>query len=101
MLLTEKETTRKELRKQKIPIDKQGEKKFNHFKLKYSLTVIGYFILLGVLTLIFGWDTMEPITYFLGSLGIILCVLYPIICGENINLLVFFQNKEIEFKNKA
>jgi hypothetical protein len=100
-LLTEKELNRKELENQKIPIDKQAVKKFNFFKLKYSIIVIVYYILQVVLTISIGWDIMEPFIYFFGSLGIILSLLYPMIYGKNINPLVFFQSKKEELKNRT
>ena len=100
-LLNEKTRTKKDLAKQKIPIDKQGEKNFNFFKLKYAIIVIGYFIGLAILTSVFGWNVMEPITYFLGAIGIITSLLYPMIYGKSINPIVFFKNKEIDIRAKA
>ena len=100
-LLNEKTKTKIDLAKQKIPIDKQGEKNFNFYKLKYATIVIGYFIGLAVLTSVVGWNIMEPITYFLGSVGIIISFLYPMIYGKSINPAVFFNNKEIDMRANA
>jgi hypothetical protein len=99
-LLSEKQTTIVELSKQKIPIEKQAEKSLNNYKLIFSLIVIGYFVGLAIITWRVGWNTMEPITYFLGALGIIGTYLYTLISGKDFNPKIHFEQKSTEFINR-
>jgi CRISPR/Cas system-associated endoribonuclease Cas2 len=100
-LLNEKQNSIIELSKQKIPIQRQADKRFNRFKLSFSLIVTSYFIILGIITYKVGWETMEPITYFLGVFGIIVTYLYPTIYGKDINPKKYFETKESEISSKV
>ncbi|MBC8753981.1 hypothetical protein H2O64_04815 [Kordia sp. YSTF-M3] len=99
-LLSEKQTTIIELSKQKVPIEKQAEKSLNNYKFIFCLIVFGYFIGLAIITWEVGWNTMEPITYFLGALGIIGTYLYTAISGKDINPKIHFEQKNVEFINR-
>ena len=95
-LLNEKQLTITDLTKQKIPIEKQAEKSFNTYKLIFSLIIIAYFLILGIITWKVGWETMEPITYFLSAIGIIGTYLYTAFTGKDANPKSHFENKEKE-----
>lgn len=95
-LYKEKESTISELFKQKIPIEKQGEKALNNYLFVFSLLVFVYFMALIVLTIRIGWEVMGAVTYFLGFLGLIATYLYPAISGKNINPRKHFEQKKLE-----
>ncbi|MGB3850888.1 MAG: hypothetical protein WA958_13035 [Tunicatimonas sp.] len=95
-LLAEKQTTITELSKQKIPIEKQAEKSLTNYKFVFSIIVVGYFIALAIITWKIGWEIMEPITYFLGVLGLIATYLYTAISGKDINPKIHFDHKRVE-----
>ena len=99
-LLKEKLTAILDFEKQKILIEKQGEKSFLYYKFWFCIIVIGYFIALVIITRLVGWGTMEPITYFLGSIGIIAAYLYPAITGKDINPRKHFDQKSKEIIQK-
>lgn len=99
-LLSEKQTTITELAKQKIPIERQAEKSLTNYKFLFSLAVVGYFIALAIITWKVGWETMEPITYFLGIIGIIATYLYAAISGKDMNPKAHFDQKREELINK-
>ncbi len=99
-LLSEKQTTIVELSKQKVPIEKQAEESLNNYKLLFSLIVIGYFVGLAIITWKVGWDTMEPITYFLGAFRSIGTYLYTSISGKDFNPKIHFEQKSTEFINR-
>ena len=44
---------------------------------------------------------MEPITYFLGAIGIIATYLYPAIYGKDVNPRKYFESKESEITAKV
>lgn len=100
-LFNEKQNSLKELARQKIPIQRQADKRFNQYKLGFSLIVVSYFIILGIITYKVGWETMEPITYFLGAIGIIATYLYPAIYGKDVNPRRYFESKESEITAKV
>ncbi|GHU90907.1 hypothetical protein FACS1894155_09880 [Bacteroidia bacterium] len=79
------------------PFDKQAEKKYNYFVIRFILIIVGYFLLLAILTYKIGWNTMEPITFFLGGFGIIASYLYPAIFGKDLNPFKFFKIKKGEY----
>jgi len=99
-LLKEKQLTITELTKQKYPIIKQAEKSFDAYRLFFSLVIIGYFIILAIATWKIGWDTMEPITYFLAAIGIIGTYLYTAFTGKDTNPKSHFEIKKNEIINK-
>jgi hypothetical protein len=96
-LYREKESTISDLFKQKLPIEKQGEKASNNYSLTFFLFVFAYFIILIILTIQIGWEIMGPVTYFLGFLGLIGTYLYPAISGKNINPNKHFEQKKSDF----
>jgi len=100
-LLNEKKSSITELSKQKVPIQKQSEKRFSQYKLFFNLIVISYFIILAIITYIIGWDTMEPIAYFFGAIGLIATWLYAAIYGKDLNPKRFFDSKESEIRSKT
>jgi hypothetical protein len=99
-LLAEKQTTITELSKQKIPIEKQAERSLTNYKFVFSIIVIGYFIALAIITWKIGWEIMEPITYFLGVLGLIATYLYTAISGKDMNPKIHFDQKSAELIDK-
>lgn len=96
-LFKEKETTISELCKQKIPIENQGVKSFNNYLFVFLTLVFAYFAGLAIATWRVGWDIMEPITYFLGILGLFATYLYPAISGKDFNPGKHFEQKKHEF----
>jgi hypothetical protein len=99
-LLAEKQTTITELSKQKIPIEKQAEKSLTNYKFVFSIIVVGYFIALAIITWKIGWEIMEPITYFLGVLGLVATYLYTAISGKDMNPKIHFDRKSAELIDK-
>lgn len=96
-LYAEKESTITELFKQKLPIEKQGEKALTVYLLTFFLFVFAYFITLIILTIQIGWEIMGAVTYFLGFLGLIGTYLYPAISGKSINPIEHFEQKKSDF----
>ncbi|MDZ4148605.1 MAG: hypothetical protein U1C58_10005 [Flavobacteriaceae bacterium] len=98
-LLDEKQLTLNDLSKQKISIEKQGENAYSLYVFWYCLIIIGYFIALAIITWQIGWDIMEPITYFLGTIGIIASYIYPAIMGKDKDARLHFEQKRLELIN--
>lgn len=93
-LLLEKETTYNDLIKQKKPIDKVAESNNNKFKVFFALILIAYYLVLLFLTIKFGWNIMEPITYFFGVIGVIGVLLYTMIVGKDLNPITYFEKRK-------
>lgn len=98
-LLEEKEQTIADLSKKKTPIENQGEKAYSQYVFWYCLIVLAYFVGLVIATWQIGWDKMEPVTYFLGAIGIIVTYIYPAISGKDINPKKHFEEKRKELIN--
>lgn len=90
-LLEEKESYISELKNQKRPLQKLINKKYKNFQITIVVSIIIYYILLACFTYIFGWDIMEPITYFLGLFGIVAPIIFACIKGDNFNPLKYFE----------
>lgn len=98
-LLEAKQQAITDLSKKKIPIEKQGEKAYNHYVFWYCLIVFAYFIGLAIVTWRIGWSKMEPIVYFFGAIGLIASYIYPAISGKDLNPKNHFEEKRKELIN--
>lgn len=97
--LEEKEQSIADLSKKKTPIESQGEKAYSQYVFWYCLIVLAYFIGLAIATWQIGWDKMEPVTYFLGAIGVIVTYIYPAISGKDLNPRKHFEEKRKELIN--
>jgi hypothetical protein len=89
------------MEKSRTPLDKIASTKFTNHKWILSIGFITYFMIIFILIYMVGWDTMEPITYFLSAFGIIGSYLYLSITGESLNLAKYFNKKEQKIKDKV
>jgi hypothetical protein len=100
-LLSEVNDSIETIEKTRPPLDKIANTKFNNHKWTLSVGFIAYFLIIFILIYKVGWDTMEPITYFLSALSIIGGYLYFAITGKSFNPSEYFFQKKQEFKDKV
>lgn len=100
-LLSEVNNSIETIEKIRSPLDKTAIKKFRNHIWILSVGFIAYFLIIFILIYKVGWDTMEPITYFLSALGIIGGYLYFAITGKSFNPSEYFIHKEQELKDKV
>jgi hypothetical protein len=100
-LLEEKESYISELKNQKRPLQKLINKKYKNFQITIIVSIIIYYLLLAYFTYIFGWDIMEPITYFLGLSGIIAPIIFACTKGDNFNPLKYFETHKMNITDSV
>lgn len=101
ILLNEFNYSIENIEKTRPPLDKIVNKKFRVHKWFLSICFIAYFLIIFILIYEIGWNIMEPITYFLSSLGIIGWYLYFAITGKSFNPAEYFVHKEQEIREKV
>jgi hypothetical protein len=93
------EQVKKELssiNKRKLNADSEVKKKYDNKKIVIIICIVLYYIALIIITWKVGWDTMEPITYFLGLGGAVVLYVYFAVKGHNFNIREYFNNIKIE-----
>ena len=82
-LLEENVLSKRDLENHKAPIDKLAEKDFNWFRNVLCISAVTYYLVIFYLIYKLIWNVMEPLTYVLGSLPILLSILYLIVFEKN------------------
>ena len=100
-LLVEKENYEIELKNQKRPLQNLINKKYKIFIRTIIFSIIAYYIVLVYITYVIGWDVMEPITYFLGLLGLFLPIIIGCYKGENFNPLKYLEIYKMNIANSV
>ena len=89
------------LENSKEPLETIVKSKVNNHKIiSISIFVIYYFIL-AFLVYNLTWNTMEPITYFLGPLGILLSYIYLAVKGQSFDPREYLTVKEQTFRKET
>ena len=97
-LLKEKEKNFNILLSIKQSIISKANKKYHYYLIAYFSCLIGYYIMFIIITYNIGWEKMEPITYFLGPLGIIVTYIYSSVTGKSLNPLEHFKKKKSDLE---
>lgn len=92
-LIKEKQERIEDLKKVKKKLDLAIEKKLSNFKKTLSICIGGYYFIILSLTIIYSWDSMEPITYLFGLLPILGGFIYLIFFEEEFSYKSFIENK--------
>lgn len=85
----------------KPPLDKIASTKFKNHKWRLAVGLVAYFLIIIILIYQIGWDTMEPVTYVLSSLGFICSYLYLSITGKSFNPTEYFTLKKEELEKQV
>ena len=99
-LLQEKQEKLLALEKLKKIADEKSNKKIIQYKSLWSLLIIIYYIGFIFSIYEFGWDTMEKWTWIIGSLPLIVSVLYTIIYEKTIKILNHISHKKEDYIQK-
>lgn len=86
------------LEKSKTPLETIVKSKVSTHKIIAISILVIYFFILAFLVYKFTWNTMEPITYFLGPLGILSSYIYLAVKGHSFDPREYLTVKEKEFR---
>jgi len=75
-------------------------KRSRNFKWRLSTIPIVYFMFIAFLIFKLTWEIMEPFTYLLSLLGIILSYLYLAISGESFSPIRYFEIKKAKIREQ-